>query len=48
LTATMDDLARDAISRDAGRFETLIQGRTGVGGVYGWWQALRGRKGPAP
>ncbi len=47
LTETMDALAKDAISRDEGRFETLIPGRVGVGGLYGWWQAVRGRKGRA-
>ncbi len=48
LTETMDALAKDAIGRDAGRFETMIQGRAGVGGVYDWWRSLRGRKGHAP
>lgn len=41
LTATLDDLSRDAISRDAGRFTTLVTGRVGVGGVYDWWRRLK-------
>ena len=34
LEATMDQLAADAAGRDAARFQTLVRGRTGVGGVY--------------
>jgi len=34
LTETMDDLAEEAINRDATRFRTLLLGRTGVGGTY--------------
>lgn len=48
LTETMDSLASDSISRDASRFEDLIKGRVGVGGVYDWWRSLvarlRGKK----
>ncbi|WP_020469224.1 lysophospholipid acyltransferase family protein [Zavarzinella formosa] len=43
LTETMDQLAQDSISRDPARFENLIQGRVGVGGVYDWWRSLTGR-----
>jgi 1-acyl-sn-glycerol-3-phosphate acyltransferase len=41
LTATLDELSRDAMSRDAGRFTTIISGRVGVGGVYDWWRRLK-------
>lgn len=48
LTATMDRLATDAISREPERFHTLLQGREGMGGFYDWWRravaALRGRR----
>ena len=41
LAGTMDRLAADAISRDPARFRTLLDGRNGMGGVYGGWQYLR-------
>ncbi|HYF07498.1 MAG TPA: lysophospholipid acyltransferase family protein [Acetobacteraceae bacterium] len=41
LEETMDRLAQDAISRDPGRFETLVQGHEGMGGVYEGWRRLR-------
>ena len=41
LSHLMDDLAEDAISREATRFETLIDGSVGVGGVYDVWRRLR-------
>jgi 1-acyl-sn-glycerol-3-phosphate acyltransferase len=41
LVQTMDRLAADAISRDPARFETLLDGRAGMGGLYGGWQYLR-------
>jgi 1-acyl-sn-glycerol-3-phosphate acyltransferase len=48
LEATMDRLAADAIACDPARFETLLDGREGMGGVYGAWQraraALRGER----
>ena len=34
LEATMDRLAAAAMTRDPARFDTLIAGRTGVGGIY--------------
>lgn len=34
LAETADQLARAARSRDPARFETLVAGRTGVGGIY--------------
>jgi 1-acyl-sn-glycerol-3-phosphate acyltransferase len=48
LEATMDRLATDAITRDPGRFETLVQGQEGVGGTWQLWRrlgaALRGQR----
>jgi 1-acyl-sn-glycerol-3-phosphate acyltransferase len=48
LAQTMDDLAAEAAQRDPTLFETLVLGRTGVGGIYdvgrrfGAW--IRGRR----
>jgi hypothetical protein len=48
LEASMDRLAGDALSRDPSRFETLLRGREGMGGVWQGWRhlgaALRGRR----
>lgn len=41
LTATMDTLAEDAISRDPSRFRTIVEGKAGVGGIYGLVQYVR-------
>ena len=41
LTATMDRLAADAISRDPARFQTAIAGGRGQGGLYGAWQYVK-------
>lgn len=43
LEATQDALARDAIRQTQAAFDVLLQGRTGVGGVYDRWRALRAR-----
>lgn len=40
LEATLDRLARDVQAREPGRFETLISGQTGIGGVYDAWRRL--------
>jgi len=40
LAATADRLTEDAISRDPERFDTLVQGREGMGGVYQAWRRL--------
>jgi hypothetical protein len=40
LESVQGSLARDAISRDASRFEIVVQGRAGVGGVYDTWRRL--------
>jgi hypothetical protein len=48
LEATQDALAREAVERDPARFDALIEGKAGVGGVYDLWRrlaaALRGRR----
>lgn len=48
LADTMDALAVDAMSRDPDRFDTLLGGRVGVGGVYDLWRrataTLTGRR----
>ena len=41
LTATMDRLAGDAMSRDPARFLTAIEGGRGQGGLYGAWQYVK-------
>jgi 1-acyl-sn-glycerol-3-phosphate acyltransferase len=41
LTAVMDRLAQDVISRDPARFTAAIDGSKGMGGLYGAWQYLR-------
>jgi 1-acyl-sn-glycerol-3-phosphate acyltransferase len=38
LAATQDDLAALARLRDPGRFETILSGRVGIGGVYESWK----------
>ncbi|MRI55850.1 glycerol acyltransferase [Methylobacterium sp. DB1607] len=48
LTATLDRLSADVVAREPERFETLLAGRRGVGGVYDGWRrlaaALTGRR----
>ncbi|NGM21079.1 glycerol acyltransferase [Roseomonas stagni] len=41
LAQTMDRLALDAIARDPARFETLLRGPEGMGGVWQLWRRLR-------
>ena len=41
LTANMDRLAEDAITRDPARFFIAIDGGRGMGGLYGMWQYAR-------
>ena len=41
LAATMDRLAEDAIARDPARFETLLRGPEGMGGLYELWRRFR-------
>ncbi|MBR0652168.1 glycerol acyltransferase [Roseomonas terrae] len=48
LADTCDRLTQDAITRDPSRFETILQGREGMGGVYQLWRRagamLRGQR----
>lgn len=48
LTRTLDALNAETASRDPAKFATLLDGRSGVGGVYDVWRRLkawaRGRK----
>jgi 1-acyl-sn-glycerol-3-phosphate acyltransferase len=43
LEAAQDRLAVESIARQADRFDVLIGGRTGVGGVYDAWRSLQSR-----
>jgi hypothetical protein len=43
LTATLDRLSADVISREPGRFRTLVSGRKGVGGLYDLWRRVAAR-----
>ncbi len=43
LTATLDRLSADVISREPERFRALVAGRKGVGGVYDLWRGLSAR-----
>jgi 1-acyl-sn-glycerol-3-phosphate acyltransferase len=41
LEAAMDRLGALAVARDAAAFERVLDGREGVGGIYGAWSRLR-------
>jgi 1-acyl-sn-glycerol-3-phosphate acyltransferase len=41
LTDAMDRLAADAMSRDSARFESLVSGAVGIGGVYDLWRRAK-------
>jgi 1-acyl-sn-glycerol-3-phosphate acyltransferase len=43
LEQTQDALAAEAVRRDPGLFDAIVNGRAGVGGVYDWWRRLRAR-----
>ncbi len=43
LGATQDALAADALGRDPARFEALLGGNAGVGGVYDLWRRWKAR-----
>lgn len=43
LTDNMDLLATESIRRDAGLFEEIITGKTGVGGVYDRWRWFKAK-----
>jgi 1-acyl-sn-glycerol-3-phosphate acyltransferase len=40
LEATMDRLAADAMARDPSAFDTLVQGREGIGGAWQLWRRM--------
>ncbi len=48
LTETLDALNAEAIARDPSKFNLLLGGTAGVGGVYDWWRGwmawFRGKK----
>jgi len=41
LQEAQDHLAEDALSRDPERFETILSGAAGVGGVYDYWRRIK-------
>jgi 1-acyl-sn-glycerol-3-phosphate acyltransferase len=41
LTRTLDTLNTETASRDPSKFATLLEGRSGVGGVYDVWRRLK-------
>lgn len=41
LAAAQDALLADALSRDPSAFETLVQGKVAIGGVYDGWRRFR-------
>ncbi len=45
LAETQDELRDLALTRDAGRFTTVLHGRPGAAGFYGLWEAVRGKIG---
>jgi 1-acyl-sn-glycerol-3-phosphate acyltransferase len=44
LEASQDALAEEIISRRISNSAPLLAGRRGTGGIYGFWQSLRGQK----
>jgi len=43
LEATQDALAQDACRQDQERFDVLLSGNAGIGGIYDVWRSLRAR-----
>ena len=43
LESTLDALAAEALARDSLRFEVLLGGSAGVGGMYDVWRRLKAR-----
>jgi hypothetical protein len=43
LEASLDALSAEALARDTARFEVLLGGSAGVGGVHGAWHRLKAR-----
>lgn len=43
LQTAMDSLAADSLARDPGRFDVLLGGTAGAGGVYDTWRRIKAR-----
>jgi 1-acyl-sn-glycerol-3-phosphate acyltransferase len=43
LESALESLATESLSRDASRFEVMLGGKAGVGGVYDAWRRLKAR-----
>lgn len=43
LAVSQDQLAEASLLRQLSRFQTLLSGRAGVGGIYDFWRRLRAR-----
>lgn len=43
LTRTLDELDAEVTGRDPGKFDTILSGRCGVGGVYDLWRRVKAR-----
>jgi 1-acyl-sn-glycerol-3-phosphate acyltransferase len=41
MTRNLDVLNAETVSGDRGKFTTLLEGTTGVGGPYDWWRRLK-------
>jgi len=41
LTRTLDELNAETMTRDAAKFDTILDGRGGVGGVYDLWRRFK-------
>jgi 1-acyl-sn-glycerol-3-phosphate acyltransferase len=40
LTAASDELMQMSVARDAGRFQTIVEGGRGMGSIYSVWQSV--------
>ena len=45
LTAASDELMQMSVMRDAGRFQTILEGRRGMASIYSVWQSLANGRG---
>jgi 1-acyl-sn-glycerol-3-phosphate acyltransferase len=48
LEQTQDALAQCSMQRDPSRFQTLVEGKAGVGGLYDLWRAMKARSAGKP
>jgi len=48
LAAAQDELAQMSIARDAVPFQTVLEGRSGLGSIYSLWQTMTRRRGKRP